>query len=123
MATEKHKVQLQRWKVLIQDRMNSNLKILEWCKQNNVSKDAYYYWLKQIRIEAIAEANSKFNKQSIIESNSFVEIQPVAPSVLASAPIRSRTSAIIRDNCLEIELLDDASPTFIRKLMEVIRYA
>jgi hypothetical protein len=59
VATEKHQVQLQRWKALIQDRMNSNLKILEWCEQNNVSKDAYYYWLKQIRIEAVAESKLK----------------------------------------------------------------
>ncbi|OGO80802.1 MAG: hypothetical protein A2Y21_08610 [Clostridiales bacterium GWC2_40_7] len=124
MATEKHKVQLLRWKALIQDRMNSNLKIMEWCEKNNVSKDAYYYWLKQIRIEAVAEANSKFNKPVISESNSFVEIQPVASSVMASASIRSRPSAIIRGNgCLEIELFDDTSPTFIRKLMEAIRYA
>lgn len=123
MATEKHKVQLQRWKALIQDRMNSNLKIMEWCEQNNVSKDAYYYWLKQIRIEAVAEANSRFNKPVISESNSFVEIQPVASSVVASASIKSRPSAIIRGNGLEIELFDDASPTFIRKLMEAARYA
>jgi hypothetical protein len=123
VATEKHKVQLQRWKSLIQDRMNSNLKILEWCKQNNVSKDAYYYWLKQVRIEAVAEANSKFNRPVISESNSFVEIKPVAPSVMASVPIKSTPSAIIRGNCLEIELFDDASPTFIRKLMEAVRYA
>lgn len=123
MATEKHKVQLQRWKALIQDRMNSKLKIMEWCEQNNVSKDAYYYWLKQIRIEAVAEANSKFNKPVISESNSFVEIQPVASSIMASASIKSRPSAIIRGNGLEIELFDDTSPTFIRKLMEAVRYA
>lgn len=123
MATEKHKVQLQRWKVLIQDRMNSKLKIMEWCEQNNVSKDAYYYWLKQVRIEAVAEANSKFNKSVIPESNSFVEIQPVASSIVASATNKSKPSAIIRGNSIEIELFDDASSTFIRKLMEAVRYA
>ena len=121
MATEKHQVQLQRWKALIQDRMNSNLKIMEWCEQNNVSKDAYYYWLKQIRIEAVAEV--KVKRPVISESNSFVEIQPTASSVVASAPIRSRPSAIIRGNGLEIELFDDAAPTFIRMLMETVRYA
>ena len=123
MATEKHKVQLQRWKVLIQDRMNSKLKILEWCEQNNVSKDAYYYWLSKVRTEVFAEANSKLNRPIISESNSFVEIQPVASSVVASAPNRSRPSAVIRRNCLEIELFDDASTTFIRKLMEAVKYA
>lgn len=123
METERHKFQLQRWKVLIQDRMHSNLKIKEWCEQNNVSKDAYYYWLKQIRIETFAEANSKFNNQVISESNSFVEIQSVASSPLSSSPIRSRPSALIRWNCLEIELFDDASPSFMRRLMEAARYA
>lgn len=121
MATEKHKVQLQRWRVLIQNRMNSKLPIMKWCEQNNVSKDAYYYWLKQVRIEAVAEA--KFKRPVISESNSFVEIQPVSSSVVASAPIGSKPSAIIRSNGLEIELFDNASPTFIRQLMEAVRYA
>lgn len=123
MATEKHKVQLQRWKMLIKDRMNSKLKILDWCEQNNVSKDAYYYWLNQIRIEAFTEANSKFNKPVISESNSFVEIQPIVSTVAASASNKSRPAAIIRGNGLEIELFEVASPTFIRQLMEAVRYA
>jgi len=123
VATEKQKVQLMRWKALIQDRMNSDLKILEWCKQNNVSKDSYYYWLKQIRIEALAEANSKYNKPVISESNSFVEIQPVTSSVFASASIGSGPSAIIRRNGLEIEFFNDASQTIIRNVMEAVKYA
>ena len=123
MATEKHKVQLLRWKALIQDRMNNKLKILEWCKQNNVTKDAYYYWLKQVRIEAFPEVNSKLSRPAINESNSFVEIQPVASSIVASVSNKSRPSALIRGNGLEIELFEVASPTFIRQLMEAVRYA
>ncbi len=123
MATEKHKVQLQHWKSLIQDQMNSKLKIIEWCKQNNVSKDAYSYWVKQVRMEALAEANSKFNRSVISESNSFVEIHPITSSIVESAPITPRPSAAIRRNGLEIELFDNASSTFIRQLMEAVRYA
>lgn len=123
MATEKHKVQLLRWKALIQDRMNSKLKILEWCKQNNVTKDAYYYWLKQLRIEAFPEVNSKLSRAVIKESNSFVEIQPVASPIVAPVSISSKPSAKIRINGLEIDLFDNASPCFIRQLMEAVRYA
>jgi hypothetical protein len=121
MATEKNIVQLQRWKALIQDRMNSKLKLIEWCEQNNVSRFTYYYWLKQIRKKSVTE--TKFKTPVISESNSFVEIQPMASSVVATAPIRARPSAIIRRDCFEIELLDDASPIFIQKLMEAVRYA
>lgn len=123
MATEKHKVQLQRWKILIQDRMDSKLKILEWCKQNNVTKDAYYYWLNQVRIEAFPEINSMLNRPVIKESNSFVEIQPTASSILSSVPISLKPSATIRKNGLEIDLFDNASPTFIHQLMEAARHA
>ena len=123
MATEKHQVQLQRWKLLIQDRMNSNLKILDWCNKNNVSKDAYYYWLKQIRKEAVKEASSRLSKPITAESNSFVEIQPVISSVIASEVNTTKASAIIRGKDFEIELLDNASRDFIRKLMEAIKYA
>lgn len=133
MATEKHKIQLQRWKVLIQEQMNSKLKLLKWCKQNNVSKDSYYYWFKKIQIEAESESNSesksesesinKVNKTVTSESNAFVEIKPATSSIEISDSINSRTSAIIRGNCFEIELFDEASSTFIRKLMEAMKYA
>ena len=123
MATEKHKVQLQRWKSLIQDQMNSKLKIIEWCKQNNVTKDSYSYWLKLVRMDALAEANSKINRPVISESNSFVEIQLITSSIVEPAPSSSRPSAAIRKNGLEIEIFDNASSTFMRQLMEAVRYA
>ena len=123
MATEKHIVQLHRWKVLIQDRMNSNIKISEFCKQNNVSKDAYYYWLRQIQKEIVAEANSKTNKPAISETNTFVEIQPVVSTSIPSVTNKSKPSAVIRGNGLEIELFEDTSSNFMRKLMEAVKYA
>lgn len=121
MATEKHRVQLQRWKALIQERMNSNLTIMEWCKQNNIGKDAYYYWLKQIRKEAVAEAGC--SRSVISESNAFVEIRPAASTEMSVTPTTSQPSALIRRNGLEIELFDGASPAFIRQLLEAVRYA
>ncbi|MCL2323235.1 MAG: IS66 family insertion sequence element accessory protein TnpB [Oscillospiraceae bacterium] len=123
MATEKHIVQLHRWKVLIQDRMNSNLKISEFCKQNNVSKDAYYYWLRQIQKEIVAEAKSKTNKPAISETNTFVEIQPVVSTRIPSLTNKSKPSAVIRGNGLEIDLYEDTSANFMRKLMEAVKYA
>jgi len=123
VATEKHIVQLHRWKVLIQDRMNSNLKISEFCKQNNVSKDAYYYWLRQIQKEIVAEAKSKTNKPAISETNTFVEIQPVVSTRIPSLTNKSKPSAVIRGNGLEIDLYEDTSANFMRKLMEAVKYA
>lgn len=123
MATVRHKAQIQRWKELIQDRLNSKLKIHEWCEENSVSVNSYYYWLNQIRKEIIAEIISETNSPDTPESNSFVEFQPVDSPVEKSAINESRPSAIIRGNGFEVELFEDTSSAFIKKLMEVIRYA
>jgi hypothetical protein len=41
------------WKQRIAERKASGLNITNWCKENNLSKHAYYYWQK--RIDAIKQ--------------------------------------------------------------------
>ena len=36
------------WKQHLEDVKQSNLTVDEWCKQNQISKHAYYYWRKKI---------------------------------------------------------------------------
>jgi len=121
METNKHKVQLKRWKVLIKERMDSGLKISEWCNQNNLSKHAYYYWLEQIRKEAVAGTGS--NMPAIPESNSFVEIKPVMTSGMPYMPTAPKPSAVIRRNGLEVELFGDVSAALVRQLLEAVKHA
>lgn len=44
---------LELWKQRIADRKASCMKVTDWCQKNNLSKHAYYYWLK--RIEATTQ--------------------------------------------------------------------
>ncbi len=54
------KVKLTQWSTLVQECMSSGLKVKDWCLQNNVSKDTYYYWLRKIREAACDSMETSF---------------------------------------------------------------
>ena len=55
------------WKHRITEMKASGLKVADWCEKNNLTKHAYYYWLK--RIEATT-------KKPDAPAPVFVEIEP-----------------------------------------------
>lgn len=44
--------QLATWTAIIQECRNSGMKTKAWLAENNISKDQYYYWFKQLRLAA-----------------------------------------------------------------------
>ena len=122
--TEKHRYSLELWKLLIQDQKNSGMKIEDWCKANGYTKDAYYYWLKQLRIETLPATLDQL-QTSVVPQQSFVDVTPVpqTPDSNESEPFRGMPSAVIRKNGMEICLFNTASAEFIRHLMESMKNA
>ena len=51
----KSQLKLEHWKRLIAECQNSNLPVKQWCSNNDVSKDQYYYWLRKIREMTVSE--------------------------------------------------------------------
>lgn len=50
---------LDLWQHRIAERKISGLNITDWCKENNLSKHAYYYWLKRIDDNALNTDSSR----------------------------------------------------------------
>lgn len=129
--TDKHQNKIREWKNLIDKRIKSNMKVTEWCKQNNVSQHAYYYWQNEVRkLEALilptnnkSELNVQLSQNEEDRENSFVEI---TPAILLKDQVQSsisKPSAKIRYNNLEIELFEESSSIFMKRLIEVIQNA
>ena len=129
--SEKQAYQLQQWQMHINDRMSSGQTIKEWCNANDISQDAYYYWLRKIRgmtyISAVRELPGKTPP-----SNAFVEIRaeearPAAaftPDMISGDAVAADqvTSAVITKGAVRIEIMSGASPAFLRNLLEAVRY-
>lgn len=40
---------LELWKQRIADKNASGLNVIDWCEKNNLTKHAYYYWMKRVQ--------------------------------------------------------------------------
>jgi len=79
----KTKFRQEQWKKLINDCQNSSLKVDEWCKENNVTRHAYYYWLRKIRKKACDSILPAIPKQNPSVSFAKVELKEHQPDKAA----------------------------------------
>lgn len=53
-------IRLKTWKGIINDRIQSGLSVKAYCEEHNISRDAYMYWLRQLRALEIGKQNTTF---------------------------------------------------------------
>ena len=123
-----HQATLNEWAYRIKEQKSSGLSVSEWCRQNNLSKDKYFYWKRQLKDEVVDQV--------------LPDIVPLAMPTASppSSPIPT-TSAIGSENCtscatftptptarilingVSIEIDSSAPETFIRSLIKAVRHA
>lgn len=102
-------VRLHNWQQVIADCQNSGLTIREYCRQNGITKDKYYYWLRKSK-EAMIESNPIF----------FAELSP------ARAPIEESVghSAItLRINGAIIDINGTVSEDMLHTVIRAVKNA
>ena len=60
IQTVTQNVRLQQWTAIIQDRQTSGLKVDDYCSEHNISRNAYYYWLRKVKAAAIENSGNRF---------------------------------------------------------------
>ncbi len=71
----KTRLRMDQWEKLINDRQNSGLQVDEWCEKNQISRHAYYYWLRKVRKKACESILPAISKQTTPVSFAKVELQ------------------------------------------------
>lgn len=67
VSSAKHELSIQYWKKLIEAQQVSELSVKDWCDQNGISRDAYYYWLRIVRERAIDNLPAQVKNSLAIE--------------------------------------------------------
>ncbi len=108
---------LKNWSLRISDQKTSGLSVTEWCSQNNVSKNMFFYWKRKLKDEAIS--------QMIPE---IVPLSMPAPiptlteeSCTTCATFKPASCARIYINGISIEIDSSASDSFITTLIKAVR--
>ena len=63
-------IRLNEWAGIIKSCRASGLKVDDYCRQHDISRDAYYYWLRKVKEKALQEENVLKN----IEGKEIVKV-------------------------------------------------
>ena len=74
----KRNISMQHWAAIIADRNTTDLTVKEYCTRNNLSRNSYFYWLRQLRQEATDSIDLKSLTKNTVrqEENCIVELVP-----------------------------------------------
>ena len=83
MREETRRIRLQEWSRIIQNRIESGLTIDKYCSEHNISRDAYMYWLRQLRAAEIARKEGGLFTELVVSDIQ----QTIAVPISVPAPI------------------------------------
>ncbi|GLG92079.1 IS66 family insertion sequence element accessory protein TnpB [Drancourtella massiliensis] len=107
---------LSEWAEMVRDCQNrpQGMKMDEWCRLHDITKASYYWRLRKVR-EAFLEVADT--------TPDFIEIPSSAIQPETNTP-SNQTAAVIRgSNHLTLEITEQASASFLRTLLGVMRDA
>jgi putative transposase len=117
MRKVQHEAMVEDWKKIIIECRNSGLSAKQWCRQNNVKENRYYYWLNVIRNEAMLQKqqHSKDTAMTV-----FAEIKgPGANNQLPATT--SSVCAVIHLSGLEVEIYNGAAQSTISAIVKTLK--
>ena len=107
---------LSEWAEMVRDCQNrpQGMKMDEWCRLHDITKASYYWRLRKVR-EAFLEVADTIPD--------FIEIPSSAIQPETNTPSNHTDAVIRRSNHLTLEITEQASASFLRTLLGVMRDA
>lgn len=123
-----HQATLNEWVSRIKEQKSSGLSVSEWCRQNNISRDKYFYWKRQLKEEVVEQSLPDIVPLTAPPVSSPAVPVPTSPtdeckSCTSCASFTPNFNARIFINGISIEIDSSASEAFIYSLIKAVRHA
>lgn len=109
-----NKYRLEQWTAIIQERINSGKRVDVWCKENNITRDSYYYWLRKVKLSVVRNKPTEPSPQ-------LPKVVPLMPPQPVTETRGSGTAIILRANGITLEIQDGASDIIIERTLKVLQ--
>lgn len=127
-----YEVRLDNWKQLILQCQNrpDGMTQKSWLQQHGIQAAQFYYWLRKVRREALAEMADADHKEALpasMEENglaapvTFAEIDLNKAQLCTSS--RQHAAAVIRLGELTVELSNDADDRLVAGILKAVSHA
>lgn len=119
-----------RLKIWLQDQQEyaaSNMSVEEWCKYKNISRNAFFYRQRKLRIaaaEAVSEDEDALNALTeFVEIPKSIYVEPPKPATLPPATDSNATVMKISMGGTQIDICGGISTSQLKLVLEVIKDA
>ena len=102
------KIRINEWAVIIKDCKTSGMKVDEYCQQHDISRDAYYYWLRKVKEAAL--------QQAVFIELPIPQNQPIPTTDFA-------VQMFVKVAGAELGINNETPIELLTKILEVIRHA
>lgn len=126
--TAEKQYQLAKWADIIKSCKSSGMMVSEWLKQNNVSKDQYYYWQRKLKdacLESLQEEQVSFVELPVEASRGCTNKPVTKKATIKSTTLTPENNVVattLKIAGANIDIYDNASPQFIRNFAEAFMY-
>lgn len=105
-------IRIQQWMAVFKEKTESGLTVDEYCDQNGISRNAYYYWLRKVRTAAL-------------EHTTFVELK--VPDAEPDTQMQEKISAFVPQltivkNDLAIEINSTTPKELLALALEAVSH-
>lgn len=115
VAARTRQIKLQQWAAMVKECNSrpSNMSVSEWCKNNGVTKDAYYYRLNKVRSLLLEQLDPEVPvKQQVVA---------VSPEVISvDAPVNNNAALDISINNAVIHVTENTSSGLLAMVVKVL---
>jgi len=115
---------LHTWSHIIsecQEAKASGVKVIDWLKSHNISKDTYYYWYAEVRKEFLPEQASIVPVPSKLINGDMVSSNPTPVTCSPQNTTSTCIRLIINDVSIEVSHLSDTDT--LVNVIKAVRYA
>ena len=107
---------LEQWATLIQECRASGMMIKDWCEQNNIKKDCFYYWQRKVRQAACLAIT-----ESTLPSQRFSEIPSVVTETTTVGDFRAELTILVGGVIVSVSKGTDLG--LLKSVIEVLKDA
>jgi hypothetical protein len=116
---------LASWASMFSDQKTSGLSVAEWCLQNNISKNRFFYWKRKLKDEVITSNLPDIVPLSMTPSkspsNELSNLQTTRESCTSCATFQT-SCARVYINGVTVEFDASASDGLIRSVLKAVRH-
>lgn len=98
-------IRIQQWTAVFKAKAKSGLTVDEYCEQNGISRNAYYYWLRRTRNAALEHTQTTFVELNVPTDEAALQPSSMVHSFIPQLTIEKNGFVISLNSRTPKELL------------------